>query len=140
MTQRILPPGVAVMTVGEARREFPDHDIGPALRAWGDSPAVPRDPDDAWCWVLEGGIQVRARFKTREEAIESAWEILWYVWEHHRDDPERGREIDEFKLRFLQERGWGFPEGYKKNMRDGMDRKRKHDAEVRRQQERLKNG
>lgn len=112
------------MTVGEARREFPDHVIGPPLRAWGDSPAVPRDPDEHWCWVLEGGIEIRCRFKTQEEAIANAWKILWFAYERRRDEPERAREIEEFKKQFLQERGWGFPEGFKADCRSRVRRKK----------------
>lgn len=123
------------MTVGEARREFPDHNIGPALRAWGDSSAVPRDPDDAWCWVLEGGIEIRARFKTRDEAIEDVWKILWFVWEGRRDEPAVRREIEDLKLRFLQERGLGFPEGYKRDMAKGQSVQIRMNIEERRQRE-----
>lgn len=113
------PPGVTLVTVGEARREFPDREIGEAVEAWGDSPAVPRSPDDEWCWVLDGGLEIRERFKTAEEACMDAWRMLWWVLEM------RPYSADEQKLAmrtaqtdFLRTQGWGFPDGYKESRRE----------------------
>ena len=100
------PPGVRLMTVGDARREFPSQDIGPALRPWGESPAVERDPDDWWCWVL--GDEVRCRTPTREAALLESWRILWYRLDTF-SSPETRRLMAEVQIKFLLEQGWGFP-------------------------------
>jgi hypothetical protein len=132
------PPGVVLMTVGDARREFPDRDIGAAMRAWGDSPAVPEDPDHWWCWVLDGGVEIRSRFPTREAAVDDVWRILWWVHEDHvytpRDDK---RRMAEAKRQFLTDRGWGFPEGYKDTRRKGNEVRRRQDEILREQREKL---
>lgn len=104
------PPGVVVITVGEARAKF-NPDIGAALPAWGDSPAIPRDPDDYWCWILDGGADIRTRFKTPESALENAWEILWWAYETWGSEKEK-RQILMDKIEILQKRGHGFPKTY----------------------------
>ena len=105
------PPGVTLMTVGDARREFPGEDIGRALSAWGDSPAVPRDPDDWWVWVLDSGRMIRGRNPTRYDALMDAWRALWWHLDTFRaTSPERKRQMAEAKIAFLIKQGWGFPE------------------------------
>jgi len=116
------PPGVTLMTAGDARREFPDKEIGPALPAWGGSPALPPAPDDSWCWVLDAGAEVRSRFKTREEALMDSWRTLWWICESYAyTSPEQKRQMRDAKIAFLMEQGWGFPDDYKR-------RRREHDA------------
>lgn len=117
-----VPPGVTVMTVGEARAEFSDPNLGEALSAWGNSPAVPRDPDDYWCWVLEGGLDIRTRFKTQEEATEDAWRVLWVLREAWGSEEEK-RQVLEDMIAVLRERGCGFPERYKARCRSTMNKK-----------------
>lgn len=111
------------MTVGEARAEFSDPDLGKALPAWGDSPEVPRDPDDYWCWVFEEGIEIRTRFKTIEEACEGAWCTLWWAHENWGSEEEQ-HQILKDKIEVLQKRGCGFPEKYKTARRSILGRKK----------------
>jgi len=139
MTRLPPPPGVVLMTVGEARREFPDREIGIAMRAWGDSPAVPRDPDDWWCWVLDGGVEIRSRFKTREEALMDSWRALWWVHKHHAyTSQEQKRQMREAQIAFLREQEWGFPEGYKQARHEGNEIRRRQREIFREQAEELK--
>ena len=132
------PPGVVVMTVGDARREFPGREIGPALPPWGDSPAVPREADDRWCWVLDGGVEIRERFMTREQAVRDAWRILWWVHQRHRFTArEDKRKMSEAQIAFLAEQGWGFPEGYKEARRRSNEIRRRQGELIRQEREKL---
>ena len=120
------PPGVDLMTLGDVRREFPDRGLGKAVRAWGDSPALPRAPDDSWCWVLDGGIEVRCRFETAEDVCRDAWRILWWVLTHHKHTTsEQKRELRDAHASFMQEMGLEFPEGYKDSARKITDHRLK---------------
>lgn len=120
LTDLLPPPGVTVMTVGEARQRWPEEDIGPALRRWGDSPAVPRDPDYFWAWVLDEGREIRSRFESREEAIRDAWQTLWCMLEQ-RGSSEQCREMKAAQIVYLQEQGWGFPTEPKATIRKGKE-------------------
>lgn len=65
-------PGFTLMRLGDARREFHNPNLGCALPAWGDSPAVPRAPDDSWV-TIENGKPFHERMLTRGAAIRVTW-------------------------------------------------------------------